>query len=354
VIVLRSRPFRSVLLEPVPGGAPVVVKRYHHPGRLRAFLDGARARRELAALSALAAAGLPVPAPLGVARVPGAGELRMAAVPDARDLAVLLASGAPPPGGWERLCVRLGRLLARLQALGFEHGDLHPGNVLVDAHGAPWLVDVQRVRRGTGSAERRWAALAECEASAREALPPRVRVRFLVAWLRATSADARPAGALPELARRLARNGRTLRARRVVEGLGRWLRESSRVRGVGRAPGIGWLRRDLPDAVLAELEDDTRFTVLRAGARELEARWLGAARLHEHGLPVERPALLVPRRRATFERPERVAASRASLMDRLAERGLALRSTNDACAVTASGCWFRPPRAAEIEVRSPT
>jgi hypothetical protein len=181
-----------------------------------------------------------------------------------------------------------------------------------------------------------------------------VRVRFLVAWLRATSADARPAGALPELARRLARNGRTLRARRVVEGLGRWLRESSRVRGVGRAPGIGWLRRDLPDAVLAELEDDTRFTVLRAGARELEARWLGAARLHEHGLPVERPALLVPRRRATFERPERVAASRASLMDRLAERGLALRSTNDACAVTASGCWFRPPRAAEIEVRSPT
>jgi hypothetical protein len=41
-------------------------------------------------------------------------------------------------------------------------------------------------------------------------------------------------------------------------------------------------------------------------------------------------------------------------MDRLAERGLALRSTNDACAVTASGCWFRPPRAAEIEVRSPT
>jgi tRNA A-37 threonylcarbamoyl transferase component Bud32 len=339
VTVLRARAFRSVELE--PGGEPaVVVKRFHHPNPLLAPFDGARARREQAALVALHAAGLPVPRPLGLVRAARGFEVRLAAVEGARTLAESLADGGAPPGGWERLLARLGRLLAGVQAAGWEHGDLHPGNVLVDAQGAPWLIDFQRARRVPPDAARALAELVECAAVARERLAPRLRARFLVAWLRALPAGLRPALAGTALARAVESRARTRRLALVRTGLGRWLRESSRVRVLDG--GARLERRDLA----GEPGDALELRALRA---ELEARWLGAARLLEHGLPVARPARLLRGSRwlgrgaaALFEPPVAGAPSERALLDALEERGLALAAPR--IALGPAGLYFLPPR----------
>lgn len=42
----------------------------------------------------------------------------------------------------------VGTLMRRLHEAGVRPGDLHPGNVLVDRHGVPWLLDLTSVRHG--------------------------------------------------------------------------------------------------------------------------------------------------------------------------------------------------------------
>src|SRR5205814_1605985 len=111
--------------------------------------------------------------------------------------------------------------------------------------------------------------------------------------LRALPSELRPAGTAAALARTLEREGRTQRLALVRAGLGRWLRASSRVRTHERAGERLLLRQDLPAEALDALADRTRFVVLQGTRAELRARWLGAARLHEHHVPVARPAVLV-------------------------------------------------------------
>src|SRR6185295_2601812 len=136
-------------------------------------------------------------------------------------------------------------------------------------------------------------------------------------------------------------------------GLGRWLRDSSRVLRVHHGPAEALARRDF-DVSETLVPGAARAAFLLQGSRvELCSRWLGAARLHEHRLPVARPALLVlgaRRRVAWFEPPppaER-AASRAALFAALAERGLALASEAGALAQTPAGAYFLPPRETEL------
>ena len=350
---LNTRPFRAVSLE-VRDGAPVVVKRFHHPNPILARFDRTRARREQRALAELERDRFPVPRVLEL-RETGAGwELCCAAVQGARTLRELLSSDAPPAGGWEGLLARLGELLARLQAAGWEHGDLHPGNVLVDEHGRPWLIDVQRARRVAPDAARRLDQVVECAAMGRERLPARLRARFLVAWLAALPEGLRPALVGTTLARALEERARLRRIERVRVGLGRWLRDSSRVRavGVGRA-GI-WLRRDLAPELIDRIP--AGFVVLHGERDELRAAWLGAARLAEHGLAVARPAVFAPgsgrRGRgawAAFQPPSAPARSIAELLEALEDRGLALHRPGLA---RADGVYFLPPREPEDFVES--
>src|SRR5262245_53690199 len=172
--VLHARPFRAVSLE-VRDGLPVVVKRFHHPNPILARFDRARAERELGALAALERERFPVPRVLELRATEAGWELCCTAVEGARTLGESLRSASPPPGGWERLLARLGELLARLQAAGWVHGDLHPGNVLVDSCGSPWLVDLRRARRAAPDPARALDEVVECAAMAREHLPARLR-----------------------------------------------------------------------------------------------------------------------------------------------------------------------------------
>jgi hypothetical protein len=349
VTVLRARPFRSVHLERDEGGAPVVVKRFHHPSALLALFDGRRARREFEALSALAEAGVPVPRPLGVRRTPAGWEVRLAPVAGARSLRELLDGAAAPPGGWERLCARLGRALAALQVAGWEHGDLHPGNVLVDPAGAPWLIDLQSARRvRSPDAGAALAAVVRCAAVGRETLAPRPRQRFLLAWLAALPSGLRPASPPAALAREVEALARVVRRDLVTAGLGRWLRESSRVHTIALDGGSALVRADLDADPLAAPADERRFLVLRGEPHELRARWLAAARLHEHGVPVARPAALRlgPGRAglAAFERPAAGAPTVEALLGALEDRGLALAEPREPFAAGPGGLYCLPPR----------
>ncbi len=354
MIVLRSRPFRSVVLA-AHGGETVVTKRFHHPHALRACFDRARARREFAALTAFARAGLPVPRALGVHAAEVGWELRLAAVEGARALRTLLDAREVPPGGWARLTERLGAGLARLQQSGWEHGDLHPGNVLVDARGQPWLIDLGAARRAPPEAARALAELVHGAAALREHLPARLRAPALRAWLGALPPELRPRLTGRALAHAVEQRARLVRRHQVRIGLGRWLRESSRVRRIEHGGARAWVRRELDDArVAALLAAPAAHGLVLCGTRgELTARWLGAARLHEHGLSVAQPALFVPgshwRREAwaVFEppAPERRAASRADLCAALAERGLALAAGS--FVQDAAGVYLDPPREPE-------
>jgi hypothetical protein len=346
VSLLQARPFRSVSVE-TRHERSVVVKRFHHASPLRSPFDRRRAERELAALEAFARAGLPVPRPLELRRGSAGHELVLERIESARSLDELWRAGLPPPFGWPRLLVRLGRLLARLQTSGWEHGDLHPGNVLVDGRGEPWLIDLQRARPAPTERTRLFQELVECAAWAREALSPRQRLRFLVAWLAALPEELHPALERSRLLTVLEARARARRAELVVLGLGRWTRPSSRVRAVRWALAAGWERR------LPATEGGTDWLVLRATPEEVRARWLGAARLLEHGLPAARPALYVPAAGgsraawAGFEIPPAslLAANDAALERLLADRGLALRSP--AVARAEGGVYLLPPREPE-------
>jgi len=347
-----------------------VTKRYHHPNPLLARFDGARARRELAALTELLRAGVAVPRPLAVARTAAGWELALAAVPGAQSVRELFDARAQPPRGWPHLAARLAALLAQLESAGWEHGDLHPGNVLVDEAGEPWLIDLAHARRARPDAARALAEVVECAAVAREHLPVRTRLRFLAAWLRALPRELRPELAGAALARAIERRARARRQELVRLGLGRWLRESSRVRASAREIGgvrvRVFVRRDLDEpraerllAALLAPRAPARLDgalVLGADAAELRARWLGAARLHEHGLAVARPAVLAlwPRwsasaARAAFEPPPEAerAPTCAALEAAFAERGLALVSPAGALVADAAGCYALPPREPE-------
>ena len=147
---LKTGPARSVSLE-LPDGsgtddvdAPRVVKRFAGRGLFAAARDAARARREHELLVELHERGLPVPRPLAIERRGDGWEVAMQWIPRAQSLQERLIEGRT----LDLPARALGELLARLQAAGIDHPDLHPGNVLIDdAHGV-WAIDFHKARAG--------------------------------------------------------------------------------------------------------------------------------------------------------------------------------------------------------------
>ncbi|MBL8861418.1 MAG: phosphotransferase [Planctomycetes bacterium] len=350
--VLKRRPWRTSEVE--SGPRPAFVKRFHDarfPGRaVGRWRDRRRARREARRLTALAAAGVPVPRVLGVAETAGGVELRLELLESARPVSTALAAGLAAGRAIEGpgLARALGTLLARLHAAGFAHGDLHAGNALLDGQGRAWIVDAAAIRAATPARVAR--DLVRAAAAARETSSPRFRARFLLAYL-AAAGDARRSEA-SALAEALEAAGRLERRARVAAESDRWLRASGAV-APHREPGLVlWFPTTLgPASALAA----ARATLAGAGSsayrvvhgRRARGAWLAQARLVEHGIPAAQPLAFVerPRRVAVFAQPRGARAPRdgsasdaralGALAGALFDRGLCLGAP--AAAIGADG-----------------
>lgn len=148
-------------------GGDVLVKQFrvgsgHHATRERwkARLGHAPAEREWRMLVAMQSAGVPAPEPLALGSLPDGDRL----------LALRWIDGVPfeialrgEPRARRELLAALAALVRRVHEVGFVHGDLHLGNLLVDARG-PVLLDWQHARE-TRDARARRADLARLEFS---------------------------------------------------------------------------------------------------------------------------------------------------------------------------------------------
>jgi tRNA A-37 threonylcarbamoyl transferase component Bud32 len=143
---VKERTVRSVF-RGVLGGVDVHVKvfRAHTlADRARDLLRGERGAHEHQNLVRLAGLGLPVVEPLGCGMADDDGTPRSFVVTRTVASARAFAFPADPT-----LAAAAGRLLRRLHDQGVAPGDLHPGNLLVDADGHPWLCDLTSVRIGS-------------------------------------------------------------------------------------------------------------------------------------------------------------------------------------------------------------
>src|SRR5690606_4383735 len=228
--VVADGPQRRILRAVVAGRA-LALKQFRvgsgrHPRReaVKARIGRAPAEREWRALAALAAAGLPVPAPLALGTLPDGD--RVLALEWIEGVPLAAALRDAKPRARRALLAALGAQVARLHAAGWVHADLHVGNLLV-RDGAPVVLDWQRARR-TRRAAARAADLARLEHSLEALVSTADRVRLRAAALglarpfdAAARRTLRAAGAAAERradafarrrARRLQRPGRTVAA----------------------------------------------------------------------------------------------------------------------------------------------
>jgi tRNA A-37 threonylcarbamoyl transferase component Bud32 len=135
--------------EPGAGGAAAFVKRQRGYVCRPLWSLGRRvptARREVRALRALAACGIPVPEVLGYMGLDGTCELRLAAVEGALpfDEAVRHHADAAPG-----IVTNVANVVARLHTSGWNHGALYPNHILVQ--GPPGycvtLIDLEKAAR---------------------------------------------------------------------------------------------------------------------------------------------------------------------------------------------------------------
>jgi len=135
-----------------------------------------RAAGEARMLQALARAGIPCPRLVATSRDPSGCFVITEEVPDAPILKDLLARGGPGARG---LVASLGRLVRRLQDAGFEHQDLHVGNILARGD-TLYVMDVHRAaRRARFTDSRRIAGLAFTAMSFLDLRPRTDVARFL-------------------------------------------------------------------------------------------------------------------------------------------------------------------------------
>jgi len=191
----KERTVRSVLRGHL-AGVPVHVKAFRADtlaDRARDAVRRGRGEREADNLVKAGAMGLPVVEALASGAAVDRGQLRSFVV-------TRTVGGAVPftfatPAAVQR---RVGALLRTVHDLGLELSDLHPGNLLVAADGAPWLLDLTSLRQtGTLPLPRRAAAMALfCHELDGGALDP--AARELLAGYRAAGA-ALPAAFAREL-----------------------------------------------------------------------------------------------------------------------------------------------------------
>lgn len=152
-----------------------------------------------------------------------------------------------------------GRLLRRMHDRGFLPGDLHPGNVVVDHRGLPWMLDLASVQHGgEPSLQRRAEALATfCQPLDAGPLDERAQP-FLVAYL--TAGRELP----EEFSAALAQAARAFRRRALVD----FGRRSSRP---CRHTAVPERRRGQVRWQLHQLEDEVEREDLHAQCREFVA-----------------------------------------------------------------------------------
>lgn len=215
--VLRDNPRRRIVR--VEGGAAgdllvkhfrVTTGRHALRERWKSRIGRSPAAREYAALRALHAAGVPVPEPLGLAQLGDGDRLVILRWVEGHSWEELASQD---PASQRAAATALGRAVARLQAAGYAHGDLHRGNLLFAAAG-PVLLDLQHARR-TGSRRAHLADLGHLDYSlwGYARLGQRVRVRA------AAQSLARPFDATARAALRA--SGRAAEARAYEHGRSR-------------------------------------------------------------------------------------------------------------------------------------
>jgi tRNA A-37 threonylcarbamoyl transferase component Bud32 len=124
--------------------------------RARDVLRGPRGERELHNLLRARSLGLPTVEPLGSGMAKEGDQLRSFVMTRTIALAEPFAFAMS-----EAVQRTVGSVLRRMHDLGVLPGDLHPGNLLVDASGAPWLLDLTSMRHaGEASLTARAKALA--------------------------------------------------------------------------------------------------------------------------------------------------------------------------------------------------
>jgi heptose I phosphotransferase len=232
------------------GVGPVLLKVHRTRSlgeRLLSLVRRGRARAEWDAARFLAAAGLPVPAALAVGEQRGLGLLGTSFYA-ARFLDSMRPVDAVlpdlEPEARRTLLERLAVLLRRMHDIGFDHRDLHAGNLLAGKGPADRcelvVTDLHRSRSGAAvGARARRAALAQWLHSLRTWLDRDARAAWLGAYLGATRAGEVGAYAA-DIERRIARFERIRRRSRGK----RCLKEST---VYTRDIGAGWgaRRRDL-------------------------------------------------------------------------------------------------------------
>ncbi len=349
------RSVRRETLEFADGSCDCVIKSFHHPGAIGRLFDGRRARREFHLLRRLAAAGLRVPRAIEVCKGPRGPQLVTQVVPAAKSLEHWLTGVEEWPTGSDQSAGALGALMAGAHALGLDHGDIYPSNVLLDAEGDAWIVDLGSAK--IGPAGLRKEDLIAAAASVREQTSARFRARFLRSYLRNLPANLLPSKLqLKPLIREVEARARLLRRSVVERHLGRWLRES----GVC-ASGTNPKRLSSRTATRPELEACEKlagetseehshlpgYMLVRGDVGTVKAAWLGVARAREHNLACARPLLLNPEQNAwaVFAQPPSCeelfskanpfsVAAQARALGRLfgllCHRGLSLKATGPA------------------------
>lgn len=271
--ILKSRPKRTVYreLESGPGREPHVVKRFHAPGFAQGLWDGVRARREARGLQRWRALGLPAPAPVAVRRQAGHWELVLEAVPQARPLPQYLLQDKSNRGQILATAAAVGQLLARLDRSGAHHGDPHPGNLLIDHTGRPWLIDPTPLPMFSSRSKPGWHRWVRFCGQLREGSSAIFRARVAAAY-RASDGPA-PAPDTEAERQRMELEARDWRYAEGVDRAARWLRTSGATQVEGSV-----IHRLHPPTGQDRMQE---FSDLN-GARQV---WLNYARLHEHRIP---------------------------------------------------------------------
>lgn len=194
---MRLGPKRETFAFDLPGGTPVVVKRYGsvRAGEgLRQLALGKRPRhpgmQEHQNLQDLRAAGLSVPAPLGSI---SEGSASLVVLEHLGGLVSLRDHLALHPEDVARLFPEVLQLVVRFHRAGWYHRDLYLDHlVLAGDEGRLYLIDLERARRDPIPL-RRWFVkdLAALYHSLPEAVPRSWALRFLSRWLDARGVSER-------------------------------------------------------------------------------------------------------------------------------------------------------------------
>lgn len=274
--------------------------------RLLSLVRTGRATAEWDAAAYLAATGVPVPQPLAV------GEQRRLGMLEVSFYAARFIEGigpvhdalaAQPEDKLRALLLRLALLIRGMHDAGFDHKDLHSGNLLC----------------GPGPGDRCRLIVADlhrCEWGA--SVSDRARRRGIAQWLHSLSGDLGPGGRMRWIASYLGDAERST-VRRWFGHIERRIRRMERTRRLSRGkrcfkestvytrdigPGWGARRRDLPTQRLEAALQDHAAAVGQADERLLKAGRRGNVSRHSDLIVKERvaPGPLARLRDACFPR----------------------------------------------------